>query len=78
MVARICLQFKMGISLGIKKLGQRPDSSPLGIQFIISEEHLSHFYVSFLLAPRKNKRSIRGNSVHCVSSYMMYHDVLTV
>ena len=41
-------------------------SCELDVKFKISEEHLSHFYVSFHLAPRKNK-----------SSYMMYHDVLT-
>ena len=48
----ICLCFNL-VSLGVKKnLGPRPDRSPLGVSFKISDEHPHPFHMPSLPTPR--------------------------
>ena len=47
----ICLCFNMVSFRGQKKLGPRPDRSPLGVQFKISDEHPHPFHMRSSTSP---------------------------
>ena len=60
----ICLCFNMVSFRGQKKLGPRPDRSPLGVSFKISDEHSHPFHMRS--SPRVDP--LRGNRKYvCVA-----------
>ena len=55
----ICLCFNMVSFRGQKKLGPRPDRSPLGVSFKISDEHPHPFHMRSLPTPRAQEMKLK-------------------